>query len=91
MSNSRPAAPAAPVPAQPDEPSSFTPAPDAAPAPSQNAGQVESYVLNTHTKKFHRPDCASVEEMSPANRQDVQNTRQDLISQGYSPCKRCNP
>ncbi len=86
-----PAAPAAPAPAQPDEPSSFTPAPDAAPVPSQNAGQVESYVLNTHTKKFHRPDCASVEEMSPANRQDVQNTRQDLISQGYSPCKRCNP
>ena len=50
-----------------------------------------SYVLNNHTMKFHRPDCSSVKEISLKNREDVITTREELISQGYCPCKRCNP
>ena len=50
-----------------------------------------SYVLNTNTHKFHLPDCASVETISPKNRKDVNESREQIISEGYAPCKRCNP
>lgn len=52
---------------------------------------VVDYVLNTNSMKFHKPDCASVEDMSSKNRQDYTGTREDLIAQGYSPCGACNP
>lgn len=52
---------------------------------------VAAYVLNTNSKKFHRPDCSSVGQMSAKNREDVEDTREDLIANGYDPCKRCNP
>lgn len=56
-----------------------------------SASQEESYVLNTSSKKFHRPDCSGVDSMSPENRQDYTGTRQSLIDQGYSPCGTCKP
>lgn len=49
------------------------------------------YVLNTNSKKFHVPSCSSVKQMKDANRQDVKDTRENIINQGYDPCKRCNP
>lgn len=49
------------------------------------------YVLNANSKKFHLPDCASVNDMSPKNKQDYTGTREDLINKGYNPCGRCNP
>ncbi len=61
-----------------------------APSPSQEE-QLHSYVLNTNTKKFHLPGCRSVKKMKEANRQDVEETRSDVISQGYEPCQICNP
>ncbi len=54
---------------------------------TSTAEQEESYVLNTSSKKFHRPDCSGVASMSPENRQDYTGTRQSLIDQGYSPCR----
>ena len=30
-----------------------------------------TYVLNTNTKKFHRPSCSSVSQMKEKNRQDT--------------------
>lgn len=58
----------------------------------QNAGTTAgSYVLNTNTHKFHLPGCASVETISPKNRKDVNESREQIISEGYAPCKRCNP
>lgn len=57
-----------------------------------NAAAVEepqTYVLNTNSKKFHKPDCSSVAQMK--NPQEVSTTRQGLIDQGYSPCGNCNP
>ena len=59
--------------------------PSALPAPAI------TYVLNTNTGKFHYPDCASVDEIKPKNRQDVSWDRADVIAAGYVPCKRCNP
>lgn len=56
-----------------------------------NNGEENSYVLNTKTLKFHRPDCSSVSEMNANNRKDVTMSREEIINQGYSPCKRCNP
>ena len=58
---------------------------------TSTAEQEESYVLNTSSKKFHRPDCSGVAGMSPNNRQDYTGTRQSLIDHGYSPCGTCKP
>lgn len=58
-------------------------------APS--AEERETYVLNTGTKKFHREDCKSVADTRPENKQAFTGSRQELIDQGYEPCKRCNP
>lgn len=49
------------------------------------------YVLNTNTKKFHRPSCSSVAQMSPENKAAFSGSREELIAAGYDPCKRCNP
>ena len=50
-----------------------------------------SYVLNTNTKRFHYPDCSSVDDMKAKNRSNVTDTREHLIELGYKPCARCNP
>ena len=58
---------------------------------SDDDNEDASYVLNTNTKKFHYPSCSSVKQMSDRNRQDVTESRDELIAEGYSPCKNCNP
>ena len=58
---------------------------------SNESKGVAEYVLNTNSKKFHLPSCSSVDQMSPKNREDVEDTRENLIANGYDPCKRCNP
>lgn len=50
-----------------------------------------TYILNTNTHKFHYPDCSSVEDMKDKNKKEYQGSREDIINQGYEPCKRCNP
>ena len=55
------------------------------------AGTTSSYVLNTNSHKFHRPGCSSVDTISPKNRKDVNESREQIIREGYAPCKRCNP
>ena len=47
-----------------------------------------SYVLNVKTKKFHRPDCSS---LPTTNRRDTTASRDEVIAQGYVPCKKCDP
>lgn len=51
----------------------------------------EDYILNTNGKKFHYPDCSSVDSIKEKNRQEYSGSRDDLILQGYSPCGKCNP
>lgn len=51
----------------------------------------ETYVLNTNSKKFHRHNCSSVKDISDKNRKDSDKSRDELIAEGYSPCKSCNP
>lgn len=50
-----------------------------------------TYVVNTNTGKFHLPSCSSVETIKPKNRKDFTGSRDELIQEGYTPCKRCNP
>ena len=50
-----------------------------------------SYVINTNTGKFHRPDCASATQMKPENRKDVTASRDELVQEGYEPWKQCKP
>lgn len=48
------------------------------------------YILNTNTKKFHYPSCSSVKQMKASNKKEYTGSRDDLIAQGYDPCKKCN-
>lgn len=50
-----------------------------------------SYILNTNTMKFHYPECPSVKDIHDKNRKETDASRDEIISEGYSPCKRCNP
>ncbi len=50
-----------------------------------------TYILNTSSKKFHKPNCGSVSQMSEKNKQEYTGSRQALIDQGYSPCGNCKP
>lgn len=52
---------------------------------------LESYVLNTKTMKFHKPSCDSAKEISDANRREVVGDREKILEQGYTACKKCNP
>ena len=51
----------------------------------------ETYILNTSTKKFHRPSCSSVGQMKESTKEDFTGSKDDMIARGYDPCKRCNP
>ena len=50
-----------------------------------------TYVVNKNTGKFHYPSCPSVSKIKAKNRMDSDQTRDELIAQGYVPCKNCNP
>ena len=50
-----------------------------------------TYVLNTNTKKFHYPDCDSVNKMKEKNKELFTGSHDEVISMGYSPCGKCNP
>ena len=52
---------------------------------------TESYILNTNTKKFHRPSCSSVKQMKESDKKSSSESRDALIAAGYDPCKKCNP
>ncbi|MCR5421033.1 MAG: MBL fold metallo-hydrolase [Lachnospiraceae bacterium] len=49
------------------------------------------YILNTNTKKFHFPECKSVENMKEKNKKAFHGSRDEVISLGYSPCGNCRP
>ena len=51
----------------------------------------DTYIVNTNTGKFHKPSCRSVKQMKEANKSERTTTRDELISEGYEPCKNCNP
>ena len=58
---------------------------DAAAGPEVTA----AYVLNTHTKKIHLPNCPSVAEMKESNRGYCDDP-EEMLAKGYEWCKRCH-
>lgn len=69
-----------------------TPGPEQVQEQNQEPEKVgTNYVLNTNTKKFHKPSCSSVKTISDKNRKDYTGTRDEVIGMGYDPCGRCHP
>lgn len=58
---------------------------------SNSSAEEANYIANTNTGKFHYPSCSSVDDMKEENKMLFNGTRDELISEGYVPCKRCNP
>ena len=69
----------------------LTPEPVRAISAQTEPEPAPTYVLNLHTGRFHRPGCASVARIAEWNREEVFDTREELISQGFVPCGGCNP
>lgn len=69
---------------------SVSPPPSPTPTPSPTSTPGNNYVGNSNTKKFHKPSCSSVADISPEHKVYF-STREQAINAGYVPCKRCNP
>lgn len=52
---------------------------------------TETYILNKNTHKFHKTACSSVRDMADENKEVSSAAREEIIQDGYEPCKRCNP
>lgn len=52
---------------------------------------IEDYILNTNSKKFHTLTCDSVKEINLTNKQSYHGSREELLLRGYTPCGACNP
>lgn len=83
--------------AQQEEQKTATVTPTPSPEPEKqepvtgSEASLADYILNTNTKKFHYPTCSSVNDMKEKNKQEFFGTRDEAISNGYSPCGRCKP
>lgn len=53
--------------------------------------EAGTYILNTNSHKFHKEQCSGVKDISDKNKEIFKGNRQILITNGYDPCKRCNP
>ena len=49
-----------------------------------------SYCVNTNTKVFHYSTCSYASKIAEKNYHES-NSREEMESLGYRPCKRCNP
>lgn len=49
-----------------------------------------AYIANTSSKKFHKSTCSYAKSIKAENLATVES-REQLINDGYSPCKHCNP
>lgn len=58
---------------------------------TSDSANIQTYILNTNTKKFHKESCSSAQNMKLSNRQAYTGKRQELIDKGYEPCSVCKP
>lgn len=49
------------------------------------------YLINKDTKVFHMPDCPTGSTVKESNRLGSNDSREELIEQGYRPCGSCKP
>ena len=59
-------------------------------AASATEPAVSGYVVNDNSMKFHLTTCKYA-SVASANQRYVSDTRDSLISEGYAPCKVCDP
>ena len=60
-------------------------------ATTASAATSGTYILNTNSKKFHKPTCSGAKDISEKNKKTFTGSRADLINQGYKPCGNCKP
>ncbi len=70
---------------------SEAPAQTEAPTQTEATGTTVTYVLNTNTKKFHKPTCSSADQITPINRDEYTGTKDALLADGYTACGICKP
>lgn len=58
---------------------------------TETGNSINSYVVNTSSKKFHTADCRNADKISDKNKKIVNESRDELIGDGYEPSKCCNP
>lgn len=80
-----------PVPTPEPTPESVTETPIIQEPTQEPIPQGTTYIINTNTGKFHYPTCGSVKQMKDKNKWEYSSTRDEVISMGYDPCKKCNP
>lgn len=51
----------------------------------------ETYILNTNSKKYHKPGCSGALSISDKNKEVFNGKKEKLNKDGYSPCGICNP
>ena len=55
---------------------------------SEEMTKEQTFIVNTRSGKFHKPDCDGVKAMSERNKKEVTDTLQNMLSQ-YEPCSMC--
>jgi len=50
-----------------------------------------TYIGNINSKKFHRIDCEVLKDTKEKNKIYFTISKEEIISEGYEPCKQCNP
>ena len=64
---------------------------DASKSTTAADANVQTYILNTNTKKFHKESCNSAKSMDASNKKIYKGSRQELIDMGYEACGVCKP
>ena len=64
---------------------------DASKSTTAAEANVQTYVLNTNTKKFHKESCNSAKSMDASNKKIYTGSRQEIIDMGYEACGGCKP
>lgn len=64
---------------------------DASKSTTAAEANVQTYVLNTNTKKFHKESCNSAKSMDTSNKRIYTGSRQEIIDMGYEACGVCKP
>jgi len=59
--------------------------------PGTTGDENYKYVKKTTTLRFHLPQCDSVKDMKEKNKKYSNQTREEIIAEGYKPCDRCRP
>jgi len=49
-----------------------------------------NYVGNANSKKFHYADCSAAQRIKTSTRVEF-SSREEAVSAGYVPCKKCSP